>query len=237
MHLYRNCCSTVHLCWFAIVSLWTSTANGSHFTSRAFLDRATGIATSLETSNIPSHSKLSLWLTNEKSSTIANKIFQVYPTWLCQGGITLGLLRAESYLYDRNKHGVRVHDRVFGINVITFGQPTTSSLQLKWQNNNSSTATTKLVLPIVGGCLARKPTNTGSGSGCLQFILQTSSVGVARIETGIAGNYFPTLVGRPPVIPIRAWVYRSTQSMVHSYIMWRFHQYCYHQGGGELKIK
>ena len=235
MHPYRNRWLTVLLCRLIAVSLWTQTTYGSHFISRVFFDRATGIATSLETSDIPTHSNLSAWLKNEKSSSIARKIFQEYPSWLCQGGITLGLLKAESYSYGRNKHRVRVHDRLFGINVITFGQPTSSSLQLKHQKNNSCSATTKVELPIVGGCLVSRPTDTDTCSGCLQFILQTSSVGVARLETGIAGDYFPALVGQPPVLPIRAWVYQSTQSMVHSYIMWRFHQHCYHQEG-ELKI-
>lgn len=37
--------------------------------------------------------------------------------------------------------------------------------------------------------------------------------------------YRPWILGHPPVHPFRKWVYCSTQSVVHGYIMWRFHRH------------
>lgn len=39
-------------------------------------------------------------------------------------------------------------------------------------------------------------------------------------------EYLPSISGIAPVSCVRKWAYRSTQSYVHAYVMWRFHRHC-----------
>lgn len=45
------------------------------------------------------------------------------------------------------------------------------------------------------------------------------------LETHV-DRYCPQLCGEAPVPLFRAAFYRSTQSILHAYVMWRFHRYC-----------
>jgi hypothetical protein len=161
--------------------------------------------------------------------------------WLCQGRITLGILKAEPFSYGENQKGIHMQDRIFGINVLSFGQPTTtSSLGLhdrQRRNQSSSSKSITTIIPIVGGCMARRRKPGGSYSGSLTFVLEQSSLDTYRIETGITNDYRPSLAGPPPVSSVRGWFYQSTQSLLHAYVMWRFHRFSYQQHGEESELE
>jgi hypothetical protein len=224
-------------CWLCITLVLGcfQVVNGSSYKWEASLDRVTGIATSMETSTVPSHSNLFESL--KKGRTSPRDMFTCYPLWLCHGSVTLGLLKAEPFSYGNNKKGIHVQDRIFGVNVLSFGQPTSSSLRLQWREKEShrrdQSSKSSVTVPIVGGFMASRRTPGGSYSGSLRFVLEQSSSNTYRIETGIANDYRPSLAGPPPVSTVRGWVYQSTQSLLHSYVMWRFHRFCYQQHGEE----
>jgi len=228
----RRKASASLVCWIVscVVMMIFHVTDGSHFKSTAFLDRATGIATSFETSDVPSN------LFESPLAKHPKDVFSCYPLWLCQGSVTLGILQAECFSYGRNKRGFHVKDRMFGKNILSFGQPTSSSLHVKWRDAEHggmrSSRKASISIPIVGGCLARKAPNSDTFSGSLRFTLVTSSNSTtgSRIETEITNDYRPTLAGRPPISALRGLAYRSTQTTLHSYIMWRFHRFCYRQG-------
>ena len=97
-------------------------------------------------------------------------------------------------------------------------------------------------IPIIGGLLAitdnKKSTSVKEDNGCLRFSWvqplnnneedqkqqQQQDPNEIILITEIAGNYHPSLAGH--TIPIPTWrniFYCSTQRMVHTYVMWRFH--------------
>ena len=46
----------------------------------------------------------------------------------------------------------------------------------------------------------------------------------SRIESRICCGYHPSLAGKIPIRPARKLLYLSTQSLVHAFVMWRFHR-------------
>lgn len=49
---------------------------------------------------------------------------------------------------------------------------------------------------------------------------------VIQIETRVV-DYSPSIAGRPPIGNVRRFLYRHSQSYLHAYVMWRFHNHCY----------
>lgn len=47
-----------------------------------------------------------------------------------------------------------------------------------------------------------------------------------EIETRLV-DYRPSIAGIPPIGSVRRLLYRHTQSYLHAYVMWRFHNHCY----------
>jgi len=118
--------------------------------------------------------------------------------------------------------------------------------------DNKSSSTEKEVvccieIPIEGGLLANvesKSTTTSKKKdvdhGCIRFTwLQTKQPNNQYIKkhikyqhpeiiltTEIRGKYRPTLAGNKlPISNTRKMLYYSTQRMVHTYVMWRYHDY------------
>ena len=134
-----------------------------------------------------------------------NKIFASYPSWLSKCRVTFGILKT------RDVKGEKwIKDRLFGYDILGFGKP-------KVRNNCS------VSIPIVGGLMAL-PSKDGA-YGSLVFELHSD-----ELETRVAYGYRPSIAGAAPVSRLRAWTYQSTQSLLHAYVMWRFHFYCYNAG-------
>jgi len=98
------------------------------------------------------------------------------------------------------------------------------------------------IFPVVGGLLDAKrdaadssPKNTNE-HGCIRFVVEQEEIRhgvgkrrdqrcwrIVRIESCICNGYYPAIAGPAPVNPIRKAAYLSSQSLIHAYVMWRFH--------------
>mmetsp|Transcript_14348 Transcript_14348/g.19982 ORF Transcript_14348/g.19982 Transcript_14348/m.19982 type:complete len:236 (-) Transcript_14348:75-782(-) len=197
-----------------------SEPKGFHWS--ASLDRPTGIATSIETSCVlkgnPLHRTLSQVKPKQQLNSV-RKYFEAYPFWVGRPAVTFGLLRT---VQEKGNEVTSIQDVLFGINLLSFGRP--QSRVQKDPGTHSKRLT--VTLPIAGGLLAWKNNNRHDiDLGCLLFSLVLKPDRNFFIETEISG-YHPAIAGGPPVSKIRKWTYRSTQSYVHAYVMWRFHNYC-----------
>lgn len=211
---------------------------------QAAVDREAGIATSKESANTPTRSRLykSLNCTDDGDLLpYAQKLFSPYPTWLVSFPVTFGLLKA----VPNDSGGFEIRDRIFGANWLTFGQTQGQRVSFKSNTVNGPTQTSQCTvsLPITGGLLAlvppekpnsrnrgavlftltkRKETGSSSSSSDSDHSPQT----VCSITTAVAG-YRPFLVGSAPCNVLRQGLYFGTQSLVHASVMWRFHRRCW----------
>lgn len=196
------------------------------FKWKAFLNRSTGIATSLETSKVPSSCRLYRAILDSKTpAKHMQQVFGSYPSWLAGWRVTFGCLKACPVMdTKRNKQAILICDSLFGTTLLSFG-PEKSRVMHRKRLTTYST-----VIPIVGGVLAL-PSSEGT-YGSLSFQLKktaSNNDSVLTLETSIVDDYRPAIAGMAPSSRFRAGLYRSTQSLFHAYIMWRFHHYCYHQ--------
>lgn len=161
--------------------------------------------------------------------TLVTQRLEQYPQWLVRGAVTLGLFQAVPL----PGGGCSLQDRFFGINFLSFARPLSSrfSFYKTVPTCDGAILQTRqgdctVVLPIVGGLLAL---NNSAGTACLWFRLQhNESTEETKLVTEIRG-YNPWLIGsRQPVPLYRKMLYLSTQSLVHAYVMWRFHRHCLH---------
>ena len=204
--------------------------NHPTFVWEASLDSSTGRGRSRETSEAIVRIK--------KGSTRQDTILQMqrlcthlvssYPIWLTGGKVTFGLLRTVPTTSDKTI--VSIQSRLVNFNLLSFG-----TAQIKRLTNNECI----LELPVQGGFFALAPPSIpATDCGCLKFTLIAAnhpskikynhnkiSQGnlMLHLRSEISGNYCPWLAGPAPVPFIRKWMYLSTQSLVHAYVMWRFH--------------
>ena len=228
-------------CFFLVHLLWWGSppqdANASieAFRWRAWIDHDSGVAGSMETST------LSGMPTTHHS--VATRLLSSYPQWLAKGSVTFGLLQSTSI--ERNgKICTDVSLRWLGTSVLRFGNahPT---------RNRKEGDSIVVQIPMIGGIMVGgkdednvtdKDNTVGvlqsrrkQDYGALSFALKRhgTTIGSSNkmtMETRIVGNYQPSLVGGPssfsPIRRTRAAFYRCTQSVVHAYVMRRFHRYC-----------
>jgi hypothetical protein len=163
--------------------------------------------------------------------TLVTQRLEQYPQWLVRGAVTLGLFQAAPL----PGGGWSLQDRFFGINFLSFARPQSSrfSFYKTVSTRDGAILQTRegdctVVLPIIGGLLAQND-NNNAGKGCLWFRLQhNESTEETKLVTEIRG-YNPWLIGSIQPVPLyRKLLYLSTQSIVHAYVMWRFHRHCLH---------
>ena len=162
---------------------------GYKFHWKAMVDPSTALASSLEESQAGKRSRPPRFLD--------------YPTWLCSGKVSLGLLE----LRGDSKVAIRGTPWV----VLAFGKPKRSSLE--WGDR----AQVAVRYPITGGFMTKAP------GGHLYFGSKTTP-DACQLQTQIV-DYQSTLVGSGPWY--RRRLYLGTQSLVHAFTMWRYHRYCY----------
>jgi len=196
---------------------------GANYSWKASVDRTTAKAYSLETSFVPPKSKLAKAVAHHDDLLgLAGQMFDNYPVWLCRFPTTLGFLKA----VPSKGGGYHIKTRIFGVTILSLGAPYAHSLRLKSRESESS-----VVLPITGGILALSGVE-GKDRGALKFAIQSVSSAEqegalkTKIVTAISG-YRPALCGKQtPTSFLRTKFYLSTQSVLHSYVMWRFHRHC-----------
>ena len=205
------------------------------FAWKAAVDRATGIASTLETSQAPKKSPLFRHLDDdidENLPLVATELFADYPAWLCRFPVTFGTIRAVPM-----HGGYEIRDRLFGTLLLAFGKARTHhfSIEKKREGGLSIQQSRSTVsIPITGGLLSRPVAASDSALVCtistkrvqrekrtLQPELESCS-----IFTKLYG-FRPFLTGDGPVHPLRAWFYLSTQSIVHAHVTWRLHRRCW----------
>lgn len=197
------------------------------FQWQASLDARIGRATSKETSTREWHRRYE----NPKESQqsifrVSHKFIGQYPQWLVRPKVTFGLLKCQK---DGDTKECTLRPRFLkNVNLLTFGPIQVlrkSHTKCKWK------------LPITGGLLSLSTTTSATTSkqkkqdmGCLVFETsstkhqnKTSPFLTCNFESSIEGNYCPSIAGRAPISFPRKWTYLSSQSIVHAYVMWRFH--------------
>ena len=94
-------------------------------------------------------------------------------------------------------------------------------------------------IPVIGGLLAYSKKNPKMPCGSLRFSFENECTPNTttpntphdiRMVTSITNGYHPSISGPAPVGFVRYCTYKSTQSLVHAYVMWRFHKRCASKG-------
>lgn len=189
--------------------------------------------------------------TNKGQKEFVWNQFSKYPHFLQKSSLTLGLCRTvPSTSHDEC---FNLQTSFLPLNMLTFGKPrmVVSPKKMNSARNNVKDGpfgdiVCCVEIPIVGGMLAKvfdeeqqkslKSTPNKSNEndhGCLRFTWFSTNYSDHHqgqqpdnivLVTEIAGNYQPSLAGNR--IPIPEWrniMYCSTQRLLHTYVMWRFH--------------
>mmetsp|Transcript_2372 Transcript_2372/g.6885 ORF Transcript_2372/g.6885 Transcript_2372/m.6885 type:complete len:289 (+) Transcript_2372:254-1120(+) len=138
-------------------------------------------------------------------------------------------------------NGVSINDSLFGLNLLCFGKPRVSILKSS-TSVSGRRRSLQADFPVIGGLLDGKRDATVSSSnntnehGCIRFVVEQEKIRdrdekqrdrrcwrIVRIESCICDGYHPAIAGPGPVSPIRKAVYLSSQSLIHAYVMRRFH--------------
>ncbi|CAJ1955623.1 unnamed protein product [Cylindrotheca closterium] len=197
----------------------------SNFRWKASIDPKTGIASSEETSKFQ-------WKQNYETSPesmrsvirVSRQFISHYPQWLARPKVSFGLLTTKT---DSKSNETTLRPRFLpNLPLLTFGpMQVIGSPKKPW---------CQYKLPITGGLLALGNAKRPKDMGCLFFETNTSRANLpdkdswpelaCTCTSEIAGAYRPWIAGGPSANFIRPWAYLSSQSMVHAYVMWRFHK-------------
>jgi hypothetical protein len=138
--------------------------------------------------------------------------------------------------------GISINDSLFGLNLLCFGSPR-SSATTKKTTAGGRRRILQVDFPVIGGLLDGKQRQAKVSSskilsehGCIRFVVEQEEMRgedetqqgrkgwhVVRIKSSICGGYCPAITGTAPVNIIRKVAYLSSQSLIHAYVMWRFH--------------
>ena len=142
--------------------------------------------------------------------------------------------------------GISINDSLFGLNLLCFGIPRSSVTTIR-ANGGNRRRSIQVDFPVIGGLLdgkrqaqAATSTNDISEHGRIRFVIEQEEVKMqdtckeksrrsqtlwsnVRIESSICDGYCPAISGGAPVNALRKAAYLSLQSLVHAYVMWRFH--------------
>ena len=209
---------------FGPVHLFPPSPKRKSYSWRASVDRSLGAAFSKETSNLlPLKRSKRRTVPPSKSSNldvVAFRTLASYPVWLCRASQSLGLLKA----VQSPDGGCDVQTRWGKCSILSFHRPQGQG-QLHLLSSVLPPFFAKdytVDLPISGGAVAIADTPRGNGS--LRFSIFPGRPDGA-IVTQIRG-YRPSIVGRRrPASPLRSRLYLGTQSLLHGFVMWRFHHH------------
>jgi hypothetical protein len=216
--------------------------NALFYKWQARVERSTGIASSFESSLVPPSSSLGqlLGTTSRRHDwrRATKAWFGQYPVWLCRGRTSFGLLRAVPSSNRNGGYDVVTRRWLGGVTLLSLDRPKVAVISGPELNGRCYTVS----LPIVGGLLAVRHEGSKSASlGSLCFSLEIRG-DHRRAPDEIKGRlitfiqaYRARMCGPVvPTHPLRARLYLSTQSLVHAYVMWRYHWYCCQQFGSNF---
>lgn len=201
-----------------------SESNVRKFYWKAYINNTTGLAQSIESSfSFPPVSQNILI----QMSTL-KRTFENYPQFLGFGHVVPGLRVMQSN--PRDKASVSrtfIRDPVFGTKLLEFGKP----------RSRLRTRQLHTCIPIMDGSLVQKNEQAigdkkQKSFGYLDFTASFENYDsdpskiMMMITTKII-NYPPKIAGPAPVCLIRKAIYLKSQSLLHAYVMWRFHSHCH----------
>jgi hypothetical protein len=179
------------------------------------------------------------------------QLFETYPTWLCRGMTSFGLLEAVPSQDQPKCFDIRT--RWWGVNLLSFDRPKRNRREQFIRSYIIPTVFSNLgrdkvctvTIPISGGFFAAgKDTKV---KGALVFKLQTTKVaqngdrflaGGKRTLITEIHNYRPMLCGTTiPFKTHRVRLYLGTQSLAHAFVMWRFHKHIVRNMFGNFRQK
>ena len=206
------------------IQLLPSSSQRLSFRWTASVDRNKTMAFSKEVSNLV-HDTTSNRRMDDRSwrESIIQK-FESYPQWMCQGSVSLGLLQAVPHRPSRTIGGCayEIRTRWGGIRLLTFDRPYRrwNSLLDQWKGSSKD----RITLPILGGRMTATGTSQ-ENQGSLVFTLydDQQQQQCRRFIVTEIDQYRPMLLGAGG--RWRTRVYLHTQSVIHAYVMWRFHHY------------
>jgi hypothetical protein len=222
---------------------------------RAAVDRRSAVATAQESSAVPTSSPLYRSLVETADRDLlrfAERLLSAYPSWLTKGTVTFGLLRAVPQTDGSVQIRNRIFNQnviSFGPCVgHRFSYQTKTPMGARQQHSTCTVS-----LPIAGGFLVarkrrrnapkNKHNNASFGSLSMTLtktqLLDTDESGGSggnldsRSNTAFTGDLETSLQGYTPALlgssgspsSARKWLYLCSQSMVHGYVMWRFHHH------------
>ena len=227
-------CLLVVVSCFQFADATSSPPRRGPFSWRAFLDATTGLASSRETSQVfSSHVH---GMSSTESSDRLKYLVESYPTWLCGGPITFGCLQA---CKDATNKSCSIRVRFLNLELLSFGAAKSRGRLVHRQQPDESakqvteTRIETFSLPIMGGLLSSK-SGDKTDQGSLLFSFRSDATisnpndniqdGCLTIRTAIVG-YRPWLAGPAPLAAWRRRAYLSSQSLIHAYVMWRYHRH------------
>jgi len=173
-----------------------------------------------------------------------------YPQWLCRASVTLGLLRVREEIASgagATYGATSIQTRLGGIDLLTFDKPVGQRVSVNTRDKASSRSllqqeAVQWKYPITGGVLASRPggalvvtlrqqqqpfVTSPSSSSSMDLVLDTQLVDYRpRLVGGaVAASTTTTTTTRRGTNPLRVGFYLGTQSLLHGYVMWRFHRY------------
>jgi hypothetical protein len=211
------------------IQLLPSKLHRKSFCWTASVDLKRGLAYSNEISNVLPNTTNPYQRNDRYLSEMVIHLFESYPKWLCQGKVSLGLLYAKISL-DQKRSSIgltEIRTRWGNVNVLTFGQPQRRHICNRLMIPLSKQRFDSITLPILGGWMTSGVDQGNKGS--LSFTMHTSDEQLhSRFIITEIDRYQPMLLGENGGT-WRARMYLHTQSVIHAYVMWRFHNHVLHQ--------
>lgn len=220
---------------------------GGRFTWENTVDRADGVASSKEFSpflpkdkffQLQQQRHLLEQSENDYSSSgnsllqLAEALLRTYPSYLCKWSVSMGLLR-----FRENEI------RLLGIiPLLRFGNVRSQSLSYTTRKKNEEgsesvpikTSRCVVHLPLVGGTLVPKITEKAHEKSkyvpSIRLMLtQHANEEVHATECELTTQLlnYPLRKDYKRINWIHAAWYTGTQAMIHAYVSWRFHRYCW----------
>jgi len=248
LHILRN----LIVLLLSLQSSYGSALTTADFKWEAGVDTQSGLAYSLERSRTTSTINFDGSIGDVISK--CKKEFMDYPQFLARRNVMFGLLRANKSSRDESGQSLTtmICDPILNMNLLSFGVPSINVTPLS-RSNKIRQYCVLAKIPIVGGLLVStynnkeksqfKTTKVSSkrhigekyGEIWLQLTLserlrkvvhEQNDCANIQMETRVV-DYRPSIAGMPPIGNVRRFLYRHTQSYLHAYVMWKFHNHCY----------
>lgn len=231
-----------------LVTISIADSAALNFSWEAHVDNTKAVAYSKETSwiDLPPPSSYYERLVQRHRIQQASKDFvATWPLFICRGSVSFGLLRV--YHNDAVSGSCRVHIRGMKVPLLSFGPTRQKRLDLSLGHWEIPLQNCWLALPdpkkcektfghLRFRCLLQQATGTARNdrqpAAGNKNDRRTDCYCKYALESSLV-EYRPRLLGIPknhmlpylhPMAQGRTWLYLHSQSLIHTYVVWRFHR-------------